>query len=225
MKLGTGVIGGLPKAEVVGTGGHGNSSSPLNSLTLSGASLGVAHSSRQIIVIVSGQNANIVSDSNYTTAVTVGGVSATRKISPVGSVNSHTTVWITPRQDNGGPTGTTGNVVATRSTGNGYTRVTFLVFAAYKLKTSEPHDFLSTVGTTTVNILGGGIVTCMGAGSSVNGGFTWTNATEFIDFTTGVGAAFQFSGAVISESPAATAFPITASQSAGTFSTFAASWR
>src|SRR5690606_41583283 len=83
-------------------------------------------------------SANLVSDTNCTTSVAVGGVAATRKVAPPSASNSHFTAWITPRLDSGGPSGASGTIRVSRSTGNGYNTVAFAAFAAYHLKGSDP---------------------------------------------------------------------------------------
>src|SRR5690606_12989602 len=125
-------IGGK-QAEVVFADAASNSSNPLNNFNHS-ANFGAEHPSRQIIVLAYGFNSNLVSDSNYTTGVTVGGIAATRKVAPTGNQLSHLTAWITPRADSGGPTGTSGTIQVSRSTGNGFDTVGYAAFAAYNLK-------------------------------------------------------------------------------------------
>src|SRR5690606_34145111 len=109
MMIAGGIIGGrLPEVVYVATGV--NTSSPGNSYSFTNRDFGAEHPSRQIIVLVHGSNANLVVDQNYTTSVSVGGVAATRKVAPTTSVNTHRTAWITPRMDNGGPSGTSGTI-------------------------------------------------------------------------------------------------------------------
>ena len=112
-------------------GGQTSSSSPFNNFNLTSFGLGSEDPSRQILVMVYGGNANVVSDTNFTTAVSVGGVGVTRISQPSASTSRHHTAWLTPRQDSGGPTGATGTITASRSTGNGYNTCGVVVYALY----------------------------------------------------------------------------------------------
>lgn len=225
MMIAGGVIGGV-RTEVLFGSGAGNTTAPVNNLTVTDQNLGPAHPSRQMIVLVRGVNANVVSDQNYTTGVTVGGVAAARKIAlPAGNNNVHVTAWITPRQNEGGPSGTTGTVVVSRSTGNGFTSSTgFLMFAAYGLRESDPVDFDYHVnaGSVTLALAGGGIMTAMAIG--VPGEIAWGGATEVYDAPFGVSGANQLSGALISGTSASPGYSVTAANDSGT-QMLAVSWR
>ena len=113
-------------------GGQTSSSSPFNNFSLTSFGMGDEDDpSRQILVMVYGLNANAASDTNFTTAVSVAGVGATRISQPSSSANSHHTAWLTARQDSGGPTGATGTITVSRSTGNGYNTCGVAVYALY----------------------------------------------------------------------------------------------
>lgn len=228
MMIACGIIGGL-RTEVVFLAAASNSSSPLNNFTQNDQPFGDEDPSRQIIVLVYGNNSNLVQDSNYTTAVTVGGVSATRKVQPSGNQLRHFTAWITPRLDNSGPSGTSGTIQATRSTGNGYTTVGFAAFAAYNLKGSDPIDaYLTTsqnpAASTTLQVLGGGIITAFAQGDTT-GAFDWTGADEVYDATGGVSGSQRFSAALVSRANASAAHLIEADSDDTSDGMIAVSWR
>jgi len=227
MMIAGGIIG-APLTDVIFLAAGASSSSPFNNLTRSDWPFGDVHPSRQIIVLVRGRNANSVNDQNFTTAVTVGGVSATRKYTPPGNqVNvSHWTAWITPRMDEGGPTGTTGTIVASRSVGNGFNFAGMIAFAAYNLKSSDPIDAQTANGDpagVAINLVGNGILTAM-AHVTANSAFTWTGANEVADQAAGINNAERISGALISRTSGATGYVVEADTSASC-SMIAVSWR
>lgn len=226
MMIAGGVIGGK-KTKVVYIANGVNTSSPLNTLNATNRSFGDEHASRQIIVLVFGSNANVVSDSNFTTSVTVGGVSAARKIQPSSGSNAHRTAWITPRQDSGGPSGTSGTISITRSVGNGFTTVFFVAFAAYNLRSSDPVDDLLTFGdpaSGSIDLAGGGILTALAHISPPGNSFVWTGAEKASDDSGGVGSGSQRSAALISPTTAAPGHIISA-DCGNVCSLFAVSWR
>ena len=94
-------------ASVAFAGAAINTSSPLNNFSAT-RDRGPEDPSRQIIVLVRGYNANLVTDGNFTTQVTVAGAAATRVYAPASNAQNHWTAWITSRQDSGGPTGASG---------------------------------------------------------------------------------------------------------------------
>lgn len=225
MMIAGGIIG-APRTDVIFLAAGASSSSPFNNLTRSDWPFGDEHPSRQIIVLVRGRNANGVLDQNYTTAVTVGGVSATRKYTPTGNEISHWTAWITPRMDAGGPTGTTGTIVASRSVGNGFNFAGMIAFAAYNLKSSDPIDAQTADGDpagVAINLVGNGILTAMAHVTS-NSAFTWTGANEVADQAAGVSNSERISGALISRTSGATGYEVEADTSASC-SMIAVSWR
>lgn len=221
------VIGGK-QAEVVFADAGSNSSSPLNNFNAA-SSFGTEDPSRQIIVLAFGNNANLVSDSNYTTGVSVDGIAATRKVAPTGSQLRHFTGWITPRADSGGPTGTSGIIQIRRSIGNGYATVGFAAFAAYNLKGSNPVDSYNTTSQSpsasgTVALAGGGILTAL-AQADVSTGITWTGADEVYDATGGVGGSQRFGAALLSKTSASAAHLVTADSADNFDAMIAVSWR
>lgn len=225
MMIAGGIIG-APLTDVIFLAAGASSSSPFNNLTRSDWPFGDEHPSRRIIVLVIGRNANSVLDQNYTTAVTVGGVSATRKYAPTGNERIHWTAWITPRMDAGGPTGTTGTIVASRSVGNGFNFAGMIAFAAYNLKSSDPIDAKTASGDpagVAINLVGNGILTAM-AHVTANSDFTWTGANEVADQAAGVNNGERISGALISRTSGATGYEVEADTSESC-SMIAVSWR
>jgi hypothetical protein len=206
MIIATGALG-TKKPSVVYAGKGMNSTSPVNSNSIS-VNLGTVAASRQVFVVVAAINANGVSDTNYTTGVTVNGASATRIYAAnyaggSGATVQHYTMWRISA-----PTGTSVNVVATRSTGNGYSSVAIYVFSAYDLRSTTPTSIVHTPQTSiTINVVGSGIL--FAAGLSGSSPVTWTGATKVADsLNSGVNASVGTSAALISGTTAQTARPV-----------------
>jgi len=184
--------------------GHGasNSSSPLNTFNQAGVSFGSEAASRQMLMLVYGGNANVVSDGNFTTSAAIGGVAATRIFEPAAPAASHFTAWMTARQDAGGPSGATGAISATRSTGNGYNTVALALFALYDL--ADPSlaafDMVQAAANPVslpLDVPARGIVAAM-AQAGNTAAHTWTGAIEQFDATGGPGGSQRFSAAMAS---------------------------
>ena len=223
------VAAGVKPADVVFAAASSNSSSPLNNFSKTNQGFGAEDPSRQIIVLVFGYNANLVSDTNFTTSVTVGGVGAIRKVAPSSKGIGHFTAWITPRADSGGPTGTSGTIQVSRSTGNGYNTVGFAAFAAYNLRDSDPIESYSTTGQSpsasgTLALRAGGILTAF-AQADVSTEITWAGADEVYDAAGGVNGSQRFAAALLSKTSATVAHAISADSADSSDAMIAVSWR
>jgi len=224
-----GIIGGrLP--EVVFLTAAANSSNPINNFTQNDQPLGDEHPSRQIIILAFGSNANLVSDTNFTTSVAVGGVAATRKVAPPSASMLHFTAWITPRLDSGGPSGASGTIRVSRSTGNGYETVAFAAFAAYHLRGSDPVGSYLTISQSPsasgpVALASGGILTAF-ARAEITTGFTWNGADKVYDATgSGVTASQRFSAAMLNKTSGSAGHTVEADSAANFDRMIAVSWR
>jgi hypothetical protein len=228
MKFPIGFLGVATPATVAYGDSAGSSSNPTNSYNFGTQDLGTDADGRTMILMIRANNANIVADTSGVTSLTVGGVGGT-KIGqlPSGNQSAHWSTWILPRSDNGGPTGTTGNVTINRNIGNGFDRCHFVMFAAYDLKSLTPSDIeLSTAAdpaTATIDIMGGGIVTAIAYYVNTTQ-FTWTGATEVTDIIVDVSGVGRLGGALLSEQAAATGHAVTA-DGAAACNVLAAAWR
>jgi hypothetical protein len=228
MKFPIGFLGvGLPATVAYGDSA-GSSSNPTNSYDFGTQDLGTDADGRTMILMIRANNANIVADTSGVTSISVGGVAGT-KIGqlPSGNQSAHWSTWILPRSDNGGPTGTTGNVTINRNIGNGFDRAQWVMFAAYDLKSLTPSDIeLSTAAdpaTATIDVLGGGIVTAIAYYVNTTA-FTWTGPTEVTDIIVDVSGVGRLSGALASNQPATTGYTATA-DGAANCNVLAAAWR
>lgn len=220
------IISGAP-ASVVYTDSGSNTSSPFNTLTQGSESFGSESPNRRMIVLVHGNNANVVNDSNYTTAVTVGGVAATRILQPTGNQVVHATAWITPETSNGGPSGTSGAVTIQRAIGNGFTFCGYGLFAAYNLRSGTPVDSIDVTGNPpsgTIDLAGNGILVALAWRIATNT-FDWTGATEQFDVAAGVSGSQRISGALESRTAAQTGRTVTADAGGTNSYLIAASFR
>ena len=213
MMIAGGIIGGrLPSVAFVASGV--NTTNPIRTVNFTNRSLGEEHPSRRIIVLVFGDNANLVIDSNYTTAVTVGGVAATRKVQPPGPSSAHLTAWITPRLDAGGPQGATGTITVERSIGNGFNTAAMVAFAAYDLREDNPYDFgfasLSAPFTASLALRGGGILTAMAYSGDEQFSFAWIGANVQSNDVGGVGSGIRWSAALLNRTPSTDAHTVIA---------------
>lgn len=223
-----GIIGAkLPEVVFVASGI--NTTNPINTVNFTNRSFGTEDPSRQIIVLVYGSNSNLVIDSNYTTSVTVGGIAATRKVQPSGSTLDHITAWITPRQDSGGPSGTSGTITVRRSTGNGFGTAAMVAFAAYNLRGSDPHSSVFGSGTPSTGNLalpGGGILTALAHSLTETTPYTWTGADVQSNDVGGVGSGSRWSAALLNKTSASASHTVIADNSpSGGTDMLAVSWR
>lgn len=228
MMIAGGIIGAkLPEVVFVASGI--NTTNPINTVNFTNRSFGDEHPSRQIIVLVYGINSNLVIDQNYTTSVTVGGVSATRKVQPSGNALGHSTAWITPRLDDGGPEGTTGTITVQRSTGNGFSEAAMVAFAAYDLRESDPYDFGFGSGapsTTALDLQGGGVLTALAHSLDEIPTFSWTGADVQSNDSGGVGTGSRWSAALLNKTPRKTAHTVVADNGLQSgIAMLAVSWR
>lgn len=200
------IIGGARLPTIAYVANAANSSSPLNTFNMTGASFGDESPRRQLLAIVFGINANIVSDSNYTTAVTIGGVAATRVFAPGANRERHWTAWLTPRTEDSGPSGASGNVAATRSTGNGYSSVGVTLFALYDLlDTSAPFDAVADetengstpTASIALDMAGGGVAAAMAHSGEAGAVQAWSGGgmVEVYEATGGVSGSERYSAA------------------------------
>ena len=228
MMIAGGIIGAkLPEVVFVASGI--NTTNPINTVNFTNRSFGDEHPSRQIIVLVYGENANLVSDSNFTTHVTVGGIAATRKVQPSGNAMIHSTAWITPRLDNGGPQGQSGTIQIRRSTGNGFLVGAMVAFAAYNLRGSDPYDFGFGSGAPSVASLdlpGGGIMTALALSYDEGPLFSWTGVEVQSNDRGGVGSGSRWSAALLNKTTRKTAHTVVADNGRPSGITMlAVSWR
>jgi hypothetical protein len=213
--------GGAPPADpatIVFRHGASNSSSPLTTFSQAGVGLGDEDDSRQFLMLVFGLNQSFTSDTDFTGSASIAGVAATRVFDPVASASAHFTAWMTPRQDNGGPSGTTGTISATRS--GGYNTCALALFAIYGLVDSslavDDAGYASGNPTTTLQLdtAVNGIVAAMARGANTTA-LTWTGATEQYDATGGPGGSQRFGAAMASELAEQADYSVTAGSDTG----------
>lgn len=193
----TGLFGGnASAAKLVSFGSvNYNTSNPINTITAASQNFGSADATRYLVMILFGINANLVFDTNYATAVSMGGVAATRIYSPGTSSLLWWNVWVAAV-----PTGTSGTVSVTRSTGNGFEQALWSVFACYNL--SSPTTYTAVANNTgnptassTLATASGGVLMAQAYKASASG-FTWTNATKQVDQLAGVGNSYGLTAAL-----------------------------
>jgi hypothetical protein len=119
---------------------NSNSSNPQNTTTRTAQALGAEDPTRRIVMLIRSGNANLVNDSNGVTSVTVAGV-ALRKVdqNPTTSLINWST-WISEPTSDGGPSGAEGTVSVTRSIGNGFEFVGWMLFATYDQQSASVID-------------------------------------------------------------------------------------
>ncbi len=221
---------GARLADIAFAAAASNSSSPLNTFNMTGVSFGAEAARRQMLAIVRGANANLVSDTNYTTSVTIGGVGATRIYDPGVASIQHWTAWMTARTEDGGPSGASGNVAVTRSTGNGYNTVGVTLFALYDLRDPSlaffdaDEDSANPTASIAIDLPGGGLIAAMAHAVNATA-HTWTGATEVADGTGGVGGSQRFSAAMDSRTPGTAGHTITTGNGASFMNLLGLSFR
>lgn len=201
--IGTSIIGARPATvEFIASGS--NTTNPINSFTISSASLGPSDPSRQIIVACQ----RIDSSSGLNNSCSVAGVAAASVFDFNPAATSQSQFWITPREDAGGPSGTTGNIVVGFNANILFTTV--VAFAAYNLRNGTAVFDADGVSFTnpaqvSINLAGGGILVAAARESGTPAAFTWVGATEVVDtLGSGVTSTTRRTGALTSETPAAT---------------------
>ncbi len=160
----------------------------LTTYTFAGENFGTAPADRQIIVAIGSQGAGETAES--ISSVTIGGVSATITVQRTNSIVDHTISGLAIANV---PTGTTGDIVITLSTGE--RRCGIGVYRATGIS-AIPTDTGSSIAnnpTFDIDVIAGGFA----IGTAGTGFFdtaTWTNLTEDYDFQAG-GESFALSGA------------------------------
>lgn len=182
------------------TAAGGMTTSPNNTYTATSQALGTAAASRNMYVIIHSTSAN-VSTVGDVTAVTIAGISATKVYTNFATSNAGDTIWTAPV-----PTGTTGNLVINRVTGNGFIVVLWSMFAVYDVFiTLNPTVTRGTVADPSVASItkaDHGSVLCWAAATNTSTSFTWTNATKTADQLAGVSNTSRISAAIISDTTA-----------------------
>jgi hypothetical protein len=204
---------GVTPPSIVYASQNSNSSNPINTVSRATQNLGTETPTRQMLLLLYGVNANLVSDSNWPTC-TVGGVSATRIYNPSSGALAHFTVFLTPRTDNSGPTGSSGTVAVTRSTGNGFESALWGLWAVYDLiTTNDEYDqadgTFANPSAISINTPASGVAAFMAERSS-GGAYSWSGASEDFDTTGGVSGAIRYSGASINPTTAQTGLSVEA---------------
>lgn len=214
--MGLHVIGGQG-ASVEFAAANSNSSSPLNTYTAAGQSLGTEHATRRMLLMCYEVNANLSDVGNIDT-VTVAGVSATKIYEPAVNQIANFTIWLTARTADGGPSGTSGNVVIHRGTGNGFSTILFGMYAAFRMREATYYDLqdaaLADPNSVTIDKPALGFFVGL-ARATTAGTYTWTNAVEQYDQAAGVGGAVRTSGALITTRPALSGVTVTADTNVG----------
>lgn len=197
------VVIGARSATVEFIASGSNTSNPITSFTISSASLGPSDPSRQIIVAC--QRIDISSSSNN--SCTVAGVAAASVFTFSPFSTSQSKFWITPRQDAGGPSGATGNIVVGFSAN--ILATTVVAFAAYNLRNGtavfDADGISANPGQVSIDLPGGGILVGAAQQSGTPGAFTWTGASEVVDtLGSGVTSTLRRTGALTSKTTATT---------------------
>lgn len=172
----------------------------ISTATFASLSLSTAAADRAIVVVAGFTNSSAL------TAVTVGGVSATPVVQATDGSSQRSEIWIAQV-----PTGTTGTVVLSSSTGFGAAGVG--IFAAYNLTSIVPTDTNSdTVGTLNMNanVSANGVVVAGAMANSAGsaGSPSWTVPSLAYQ---GGNTNFNHSGATYTATSAVTPLTITCS--------------
>ena len=198
---------------------HGFTGTSTDGTTVTQTSIdfGTASSTRRLVCAIFYGGSNILS------AVTIGGVAATRLVGVVVSSTVRLELWIASV-----PTGTSGSVAVTSSTTIENPSVA-IVAIKYLRSAAAIDTSTDTVGTISLSIdieSRGVVVACAGTVSGgAPGDASWTGATEVIEFTNPEQAGYRLSVATYLANSAETNRSISASGFNGVICGCAASFR